>query len=629
MRNNQPLRGFESDEEIERQFFIHFAPGEPAAITVTRINALPFHAGDALIVAGPRIVVEGQITSRQPLLRADYGVLDQELRLPDPRPIWEQVPSASPAPFRIEVPVKPGDGVVELKAVSSAGEAARSLRFVYHPELPFVQRVEVDASNVQGVFHPPPARFSVTLGEPANVAAYTSRVEVDSQPSAGAKLIDDRSIGTGTRKLTWEVPLHFGENHLAVVVTNGFSSFRSETAGVAVKQVPGRVEVTTVEPLPRQSAVRMRLRLHSQGRPWRCEVSVDGQSPRPIAARFEPSRPDPTMWEGDVQVGELSNGKHDLQLRGATADGPSTEITSQSVVITAVPGVRRRKSLFCRRESRSNGTRVGVPIVFTVTPKELLGSAQIFLVNGDREQRLEAPNPRDNGDLRIVNVQLPEGPQTIRVRIIENGVPVGTPEETQVSVLVRSVRVQISSLSWKQGDWAFVSRRKGERFGPVGGADVTAHGEIDWGDAVPVLSRMQSVYVRIWVNAFLQYAEEVKPPVGDRSLFEADLTLGSATDNVIRVELVGVPQREMAAYRVDCRQPDRRQELHLLVVDCAKPAANGGSDLVQQVKDAFGVRTDARGNDSSAVFARVKLYPPCVGPRLIPTGCSRPSWHSS
>ena len=140
---------------------------------------------------------------------------------------------------------------------------------------------------------------------------------------------------------------------------------------------------------------------------------------------------------------------------------------------------------------------------------------------------------------------------------------------------------------------------------------------------------MQSVYVRIWVNAFLQYAEEVKPPVGDRSLFEADLTLGSATDNVIRVELVGVPQREMAAYRVDCRQPDRRQELHLLVVDCAKPAANGGSDLVQQVKDAFGVRTDARGNDSSAVFRGSSCIRRASVPRLIPTGCSRPSWHSS
>ncbi len=616
VRNNQPLRGFESEEEIERQFFIHFAPGEPPTITVTRINALPFHAGDALIVAGPRIVVEGQITSRQPLLRADYGVLDQELRLPDPRPIWEQVPSASPAPFRIEVPVKPGDGVVELKAVSSAGEAARSLRFVYHPELPFVQRVEVDASNVQGVFHPPAARFSVTLGEPANVAAYTSRVEIDSQPSAGAKLIDDRSIATGTRKQTWEVPLHFGENHLAVVVTNGFSSFRSETAVVAVKQVPGRVEVTTVEPLPRQSAVRMRLRLPSEGRPVALEVSVDGQSPRPIAARFEPLPHDPTLWAGEVEVGELSTGKHDLQLRGATADGPSTEVTSQAVVITAIPGRASPKIAILSPREPVEQDSSGVPIVFTVTPKELLGSAQIFLVNGDREQRLEAPNPRDNGDLRIVNVQLPEGPQTIRVRIIENGVPVGAPEETQVSVLVRSVRVQISSLSWKQGDWDFVSRRRGNRFGPVGGADVTAHGEIDWGDAVPVLSRMQSVYVRIWVNAFLQYAEEVKPPVGDRSLFEADLTLGSATDNVIRVELVGVPQREMAAYRVDCRQPDRRQELHLLVVDCAKPAANGGSDLVQQVKDAFGVRTDARGNDSSAVFARVKLYPPCVGPQI-------------
>ena len=255
------------------------------------------------------------------------------------------------------MPVKPGDGVVELKAVSSAGEAARSLRFVYHPELPFVQRVEVDASNVQGVFHPPAARFSVTLGEPANVAAYTSRVEIDSQPSAGAKLIDDRSIATGTRKQTWEVPLHFGENHLAVVVTNGFSSFRSETAVVAVKQVPGRVEVTTVEPLPRPSAVRMRLRLPSEGRPAALEVSVDGQSPRPIAARFEPLPHDPTLWAGEVEVGELSTGKHDLQLRGATADGPSTEVTSQAVVITAIPGARRRRSPSCLRGSRSNRTR--------------------------------------------------------------------------------------------------------------------------------------------------------------------------------------------------------------------------------------------------------------------------------
>ena len=102
-----------------------------------------------------------------------------------------------------------------------------------------------------------------------------------------------------------------------------------------------------------------------------------------------------------------------------------------------------------------------MPIVFTVTPKELLGSAQIFLVNGDREQRLEAPNLRDNGDLRIVNVQLPEGPQTIRVRIIENGVPVAPLEETQVSVLVRSVRVQISSCHGNRGIGT-LSRGEGE-----------------------------------------------------------------------------------------------------------------------------------------------------------------------
>jgi WD40 repeat protein len=616
IQNNAPLAGFESEETTERRFFVHVAPGEPPSIRLTRINGSPLSAKDAIVVTEPHIVVEGTISSKQPIVRAECGVLDEALRLSKPQPLWEQVASAAPAPFRIDVPVNPGEGVIEFKAASAAGESARSLRYLFHPELPSIREVDVDASCTIGVLAPPSTRFSVTLEEPAHVVNYSSHVQLDLRPAAGAKLLDETWPTRGTRKLTWKVPLHFGQNRLSVLLTNGFSSIQSDPTMIDVKPVPGRIEVTSVEPVPGRLAARFRLRFPSKAKPLAVDVSVNRQPERRTHVSFVPSPRDATLWETELEIDGLATGNNVVQLRGVAADATSQEATVQAVEIagrqaTAPPTI----TILSPREPVEQDSS-GVPIVFTVTPKELLASAQVFLINGDREERLAAVNPRDNGNLRIVNVQLPEGPQTIRVRVFENGQLVGNPDETQVSVVTRSVRVQLASLSWKQGDWALVSRRNGQKFGPVGAAAVTAHGEIDWGDTVPIANRTHSVYVRIWVNAFLQFVDEVKPPVGDRSSFDADLTLGSATDNAIRVELIGAPQRETSAYSVDCRQPDRRQELHLLVVDCAKPMANENSDPVQQVKEAFGVRTDAHGNAASKVFARVKLYSPCVGPQV-------------
>ena len=440
MRNNAATAGFESEEEMERQFFIHFAPGEPPTITVTRINALPFHAGDALIVAGPQIVVEGQIASRQPLLRAECGVLDEELRLSEPQPIWEQVPSASAGavPDRSARQARRGGRRAQGRLQLLESRPGRSALSITRNCLSCRGSRSMHPAR-QGVFHRRPlASPSRWENQPMSWRIRLGS-KIDSQPSAGAKLIDDRSIGQpGTRKLTWKVPLHFGENHLAVFVTNGFSSFRSETAVVAVKQVPGRVEVTTVEPLSRAG-----------GRPrCGCASSLEGAA---AGSRGLRRRAAPTAHRSPVRAvasrsdamgGRSRDGRTCRPARmicncGAATDGRAFNGGQRRKRWRSPPSraTRPRRSPFCLRGSRSNRTSSGVPIVFTVTPKELLGSAQIFLVNGDREQRLEAPNPRDNGDLRIVNVQLPEGPQTIRVRIIENGEPVGAPEETQVSVL--------------------------------------------------------------------------------------------------------------------------------------------------------------------------------------------------
>ena len=329
---------------------------------------------------------------------------------------------------------------------------------------------------------------------------------------------------------------------------------------------------------------------------------------------------------------QLPLGEIRLQLPGAAdANGPAVEPKRESETATSrstdpsrevstprpvgnIPVAAPVKiTILSPREPIEEGAN-GVPIVYTVTPKRLLSSTGVFLVSGNRELPLEMSQPMDNGDLRIVNVRLPEGPQTIRVRLMENGAAAGPFDETQVAILVRSARVHLDEIDWNDQDRTLVSRAIDHHFATVGPATVTLHGHVDWGDRP--LGQREGVYVRIWVNAFLQGVEELKPPVGDRSSFDARLSLAAFRDNVIRAELVGAPQRESAPSLVDCRQPDRGQELHLIVVDCAKPTVNEEGGLVRQVREAFGVRTDAQGNEASKVFARVKLYPPCIGPQV-------------
>src|SRR5262249_31198654 len=120
--------------------------------------------------------------------------------------------------------------------------------------------------------------------------------------------------------------------------------------------------------------------------------------------------------------------------------------------------------------------------------------------------------------------------------------------------------------------------------------------------------------VRIYVNEFQQLPAKLEPPVSSsrERKFHATLLLNYPQDNHVRIALPELQQDSSNCkdFLVDCKQPERAQRLHLLVVS---PGEKDEKRLRNEFLQALQCQQDAQQQLRTAAFESVFLYGPSVG----------------
>jgi hypothetical protein len=430
---------------------------------------------------------------------------------------------------------------------------------------------------------------AATVEQAAN---HTAAIAVNNRPLKGSEL---QIPANQPKTLTWTVPLEAGNNVVSVRLFDnrgGDRTLDESQRTIRVRQLPGPV-VLVAPPVPvaGKAAARLSVRVTSRVLPLGLKVSINKQMPpEAIPATFVNEAQN--LWMAAVDVPGLAPGKNVLDLWATTADGDSQDGVETPRVVCAPPAGNEPKVVIksIKPDARDAAR---VTMVFEVEPAALLDSTSIALVDGKDEVPLDQHDKHDRGNERTVTLQLPYGRRKLRVQAVDAQARIAAVTE-DISVLQRPVLVQLDRLEWP-GEGRVDLTPTGRPGVPVAG--VVAHGHINWDQASLAAVGRREVYVRVWVNAFLEPAQKISVPARpEKSEFSVPLVLSLPHGNRLIVQLTDVTA-DRPEYSVDCQEPDRTQELDVVVVD--------RKDQPQLLHDEIAKAFDIGGRANA--FAKVSL----------------------
>jgi hypothetical protein len=178
-------------------------------------------------------------------------------------------------------------------------------------------------------------------------------------------------------------------------------------------------------------------------------------------------------------------------------------------------------------------------------------------------------------------------------------------------------RLRIDRLVARKGDGPPIvpTLQEGGRleFPPLAQGVVRLQGHVVW-DTPETRRRHAHAEVIVHVSGFRQLPAFLQPVSDDdrKSVFEADLVLNRDHGNHVQVRLPSVSSEagNRSNFLVDCRAPERRQRLHLLVVSM-QPADE--RELKDRVYGAFQCRERAGNEFATPAFDPGFLYGPQIG----------------
>ncbi len=209
--------------------------------------------------------------------------------------------------------------------------------------------------------------------------------------------------------------------------------------------------------------------------------------------------------------------------------------------------------------------------------------------------RLRATDQKGGESIATVTLQLPEAPAYVvidELRSLKPNGPTFRPLSEHNDARGRAV------------------------FDEVAEGQVQLRGRIVWTNPDDEQFR-KPFNVRVYANGFQQIPTETKPPAPGQAecTFTATVLLTRLTDNVIEVDLPGVPladgQRNACVVR-HCKNPVRGRRLHLIMVGIGE---KNGQALKERALAAIGAQDvpGAPGQFQAAAFERVVAHDALVG----------------
>jgi WD40 repeat protein len=552
---------------------------------------LDVDAPDPAEVRVPRVTLAGKVSARAGKLLA------LEMLLPGAArgvPLRGFVADRE-ALFRFREPLelKPGVQTYRFRArtVTSA-DADRSVKIAYRPPVPQLTLTEPRWGTVINGETPTaevPVRGKIAFPDHSR-----------DHPSRRVLLIDDAEHGEVTveeRAGTWTAKAKVapGAHRLRVRASNEHdTSVASEETLIHYQRPPRIVELKQGKGAGKpivdlEARVRSPLPLIGQS----VRVEVNGRESTPTGARSE-------------QAGD----EHVLRLEGVALDADRKENEVRVWVSNAEARSLEPKALTVRMDRL-----LPAPEVHFVTPdKDVRLSARQVTVRLEARslsplrkvllvQEWQAPVAVDlkgarrgpDGYYQVVHeveVPLRRGLNSLHLEAVNDSGRVSSPALV-INCVPPPVEVVFDRLVEKKSGGRSVAPVRLPRgriaFPEVDGALVLLQGRLVWDDA-KTAGEQKHLLVPVNVNGF-QVLARIAPlaPGKLEAPFEASFLLNRRKDNRVQVEVSG--QESQARFEVDCRQPNRRQRLHLLI-------------LSAQPRDAAAVQKEVLGMIHSQDAAR-------------------------
>ena len=352
-----------------------------------------------------------------------------------------------------------------------------------------------------------------------------------------------------------------------------------------------------------------------------CTIRADVATPdnRPIEAvqvqiNDQPvNRPRFTLKDNTLSVRgiTLPVGQNQITLTAINSDGPSEPLRG------AIVGLAAPKPPVVAIHSPVRDTQVttaGTSLVASIKSDKPIESAEVVVSrNARRDRRYVVPQNRlrlvDNATQIEQPIRLDPGVNRV-VLTVTSGAGTTT-QTTEVTYLVPPLTLELTQLvpsgvgaplvpSQESGGTSFNAALRTGR--------ATLKGRLSWleGHKPPG----DSWTLRLWTNGFLMPVRVIPARSrGNRLDFEVPLVLGQKT-NRIRIEPVELPvdeiqRSQLADIRIQCEQPDRDQNLHLLIVgvDMVDGRNNADSEKLRSLAERA-----LRLQSGDQVFKDVRIY---------------------
>jgi WD40 repeat protein len=572
-----------------------------------------------VVVHAPTVRLRGKATATENLAQADWfaGNETRGKRLTGFEPDRGKEFS-----FEEALTLRPGKQTFHLRARTATSDPAEtSLTIDYQPLLPtVVLREPAPGTVLYGDKATATVRVIGRLTRPDDRQDYRAAILVNDREATVSPVIDEKA---GT--LTASVPVGPGEARIQVRLSNAWGmTADSDEVAVRYLRPPRFKTVKQVRAggkpvLNLEARVRTLIPLLADS----VKVEVNGQDVPAVRARVgQPQGGIAVLRIEDVPL-EAGRKQNRIAVRVSNAEAECREPGTLAVETATVLPPPVVELLDPGRDMPTSWPELQVRYrVRSVSPLTLAH----LVVEGRPPVSLDVSKARRAGDEFELTgeekVTLARGINQLHLEAVNASGRRVTPSVV-VTYVPPPFQLVVDDLEPIEGPGVPVHavRQPRGRFAFPGGIDrgqVRITGHILWADEKTAKAAEEYLPIRVVVNGFQQVRVRLLPTQpGDppRTPFEADLLLNWEKDNHVQIDAPGEEAGNPCDFLVDCRQPVKKQRLHLLVVS---PQEQNADELNRQVLRAVQARETKDGRLEAPAFAEVRQYPSLIGAHVYP-----------
>ena len=565
-------RDLETGKMAPRVVVYNRVPARPPEIALEGDFATG--GGEPVVVAVPRVRVQGRIAAKEALSEAEWLLGDGKAR-----PLAGFVPGRGPS-FAIRETIDLAPGVQALRFRARAADSAATeigVAIDYRPPVPEVADLALDPPDAV-VYDLPRVKLTGRLIAPPDRHPFEATLIVNGATRPERPVLDEVA---GT--VSAEVRLDPGENRIQVRLGNAWrSAWITEPAHVAYRRPPRVVGVETTAAGDRPFLdVSARIEAPDDLPPTRGQIVVKGRGGRTDGTEIETGavRREGDHWALSVRNVPIEPGANTVEVWAWNGDGRSRAPGRRAGIVYNAPPPPKPEVEFLSPGRDATVAAPAPTVAFRAWSSSPLERVELLRLGPDgvRQAVYSADvarlvkGPRGFFEVRAERA-VPLLPRDNRLLLVAVNAGGERSEPLTITYVPPPARIVIDQAKPREpGARAIVpTTREGNRieFDPLPSGRVTIRGRVVWPDEA-TRKEKNATRAQVWVNGAPQVHVPLSPIPGRplEAEFEARIQLG-LPDNQVEVKVPELAREagDRPIFRLACTRPEHHQRLHLLIV---------------------------------------------------------------